>query len=134
MNRKNLVLTLAALLNILFLASTCGVAWASPVFYAKIDNRTNYPVKVKWYFSTRDDSRVAPDRVITIAPHTTQRFSGPAGYGKFHYKFHTGGQGSPIKGYYLNAVTDPRALGCLIYINYTGQGFTAVKQNVNDNF
>lgn len=129
MNRKNLMLTLAALLGALFLALTCGAALAgSPTFYAKIDNRTDYPVKIKWHFSTRNDANSAQDQVTTVAPHTTQRFSGPAGYGRLHYKFHTGGQGSPIQGYHIDAVTDPSAAGAFIDIKYTGQGFQATKR------
>jgi hypothetical protein len=135
MNRKNFVLAMAALLGIFLLASTCGVALAaSPKFYVKVDNRTDYPIKIKWHFSTRDGSQSAQDQIATIASHTTQRFSGPPGYGRFHYKYHTGGQGSPIQGYHVDAVTDPSAAGAIVDIKYTGQGFKSNKRSSNDDF
>ena len=54
MNRKKLGLAMAALLGILLLALTCGAALAEyPVFYVKIDNQTNIPVHVHYYWTTR---------------------------------------------------------------------------------
>lgn len=126
MNRKNLAM--AALLGILFFAGACEVAWANPVFYARIDNRTEFPVKVTWHFSTRDGQSVGKDRVMTIPPHDWRKFWGPKGYGRFHYKFHTTHQGSSIKNLYVDAVTDPNASGARIDIIWHDFEFTARKQ------
>ena len=134
MNRKTRVWTLAALLGMWLFALTCGAALAAPTFYAKIDNRSDYPIKIQWHFSTRDGSKSAQDQVTAIAPHTTQRFSGTPGYGRMHYKFHTGGQGSPIQAYHIDAVTDPAAAGAFVDIKYTGQGFKATKRSNNEDF
>ncbi len=82
MNRSNLVLTLAVLLGILFLASTCGVALANPVFYVKITNKTPNPAHVHYYWSTRAGGNATPSKVTVIQPGYSTTFHGPAGNGR----------------------------------------------------
>ena len=67
MNRKKQVWTLAALLGVLLFALTCGSALAAPVFYARIDNQTNIPVHVHYYWTTRAGAN-ATDRQSTRHP------------------------------------------------------------------
>jgi hypothetical protein len=136
MNRKNRGLTLAALLGIFLFALTCGAALAgSPVFYVKMDNRTDAPVKIKWHFSQRDGEKSAQDQITTIPPHKTTRFVGPAGYGRMHYQFHTGGEGSNIEKKWIDADADPQALKAICFIKYNEQGvLSVVKHTPTDNF
>jgi hypothetical protein len=123
MNRKNLVLMLAALLGILFLASTCGVALAGyPVFYVKIDNKTNNAIKIKYNFSTRAGKNANESKKYTFPPHTTTKFSGPRGNGQMNVWMHTGGEGGIMKKYSLKGEDNPQAPNALFNINYNKDG------------
>jgi hypothetical protein len=121
MNRKNLMVTLAALLGILFLASTCGVALAGyPVFYVKIDNKTNIPVHVHYHWTTRAGANPTPERVAVIQPGYTTTFHGNPGQGRMEYWTQTRGEG-PVRRH-MDGDADPQAWNAHLYIKYNQAG------------
>ena len=123
MNRKNLVMAMAALLGVLLLASTCGVALAAtPVFYAKIDNRTDNTVKIKYNFTTRAGKNANESKIFTINPHDTARFWGPPGNGQINVWLHTGGEAGIVKHYSLKAEDNPQAPNAHYYIKHNNEG------------
>jgi len=123
MNRKNRGLTLAVLLGIFLFALTCGAALAEyPVFYAKIDNKANDAIKIKYNFTTRAGKNGNESKTTTIAPHVTHRFWGPPGNGQINVWLHTGGEAGIMKHYSLNAEDNPQAPNALYYIKYNNEG------------
>lgn len=123
MNRKNRGLTLTALLGILLFTLTCGAALAeSPVFYVKIDNKTDITVKIKYNWSTRAGENATESKMYTISAHTTSRFSGPRGNGQMNVSMHTGGEGGIIKNYKLNGDDDSTAPNGLYNIKGNNEG------------
>jgi hypothetical protein len=132
MNRKNRGLTLAALLGIFLFVLTCGSALAAyPVFYVKMENTTNYPIKMKWHFSTKAGENAGQDQITTIPAHSTMSFHGAAGSGRMHYKFHTGGQGSAIKELSVDGDTNPKALQAYCIIKYDANKGVGVFKRAN---
>ena len=80
MNRKNRGLMLAVLLGILLFALTCGAALAEPpTFYVKMENTTNYAIKLKWHFSTRAGENASSDSDNHHPPPFNSEISGKAG-------------------------------------------------------
>jgi hypothetical protein len=136
LNYKNRSLTLTALLGIFLFTLTCGAALAGyPVFYVKMENTTNYPIKIKWHFSTKAGENAGEDQVTTIAPHTTTKFHGAPGSGRMHYKFHTGGQGSDIKELWVDGDTDPKATKANCVIRYDkNKKVGVIKKSTADEF
>lgn len=121
MNRKKLGLAMAALLGILLLALTCGAALAEyPVFYVKIDNQTNIPVHVHYYWTTRAGGNASGPQVHVIPPHVTTTFHGAPGQGRMQYWTVTAGEG-PVK-QYIDGDADSRALNANLYIKYNPAG------------
>lgn len=123
MNGKKRVWPLAAILGALLFVFTTGSALANPVFYAKIDNKTDHPVRIKWYFSYRNGGKSTDVHVTSIAPHTTERFHGPQGYGRMVYSYDTGGK---VMKQYIDADTDPRALNAFCFIKYNSHGYLRI--------
>ena len=129
MNRKNRVWTLAALLGLLAFVLTFGVSLAAyPAFYVKIENKTTNAVKIKWKFTTRAGKDLNPSeaKITTIAPHTTQRFSGSPGEGQMHVWINTGSEGGVIKKYSFNGDMNPQALNAHFYIQYNKDGYLRI--------
>lgn len=123
MNRKEIRLTLAVLLGLLLFTLTCGAALAEyPVFYVKIDNKTDIAVKIKYNWSTRAGQDATESKMYTIPPHTTSRFSGPRGNGQMNVWMHTGGEGGVIKNYKLNGDDDSTAPNALYNIKGNNEG------------
>ncbi|MGO9174820.1 MAG: hypothetical protein ACLQED_01555 [Desulfobaccales bacterium] len=122
MNRKHLVLTMAALVGILLLALTCGVALADPVFYVKIDNKTDIDVKIKYNWSTPSGEYGNEAKMYTIPAHTTSRFTGPRGNEQMNVWMHTGGEGGIIKNYKLKGDLDSQAPDALYNITGNNEG------------
>ncbi len=123
MNRKNRGLTLAALLGIFLFALTCGAALAEyPVFYVKIDNKTDNAVKIKYNFATRAGKNANESKIYTIPAHTTTRFSGPRGNGRMNVWMHTGGEGGILKKYTIDGEDNPQVPNALYNISYNKDG------------
>jgi hypothetical protein len=121
MNRKKLGLSMAALLGIVLLALICGAALAeNPVFYAKIDNQTNNPVHVHYYWTTRADGNASPEKVVIIQPHYTMTFHGNPGQGRMHYWTQTKGEG-PVR-QHVDGDADSGAFNANLYIKYNQAG------------
>jgi hypothetical protein len=131
MNRKNLVLTMAVLLGILLFSLTCGVALADPVFYVKIDNKTDIPVKIKFNWSGMDGETPTDAKMYTIPAHTTTKFTSPRGNPRMNVWMHTGGEGGIVKNYRLKGDTDSQALDAQFSIKGNNEGQLRI-YTVND--
>lgn len=129
MNRNNRRLTLAAFFGIFLFALTGGVALAeNPIFYVKLDNKTDNAIKIEWNFSTRAGKNATESKKFTIPPHTTQRFSGPNGNGKMNVWMHTGGEGGIKKHYDLIAEDNPQAPNAIYFIRYNNDGHLRISK------
>ncbi len=117
---------MAALLGLFLFTLTCGVALAAPVFYAKIENKTNSPVKIWWHFCTRAGANPNPDSISVIQPGHTMRYNGKPGQGRMVYKWFTGGEGGKWMTQHVDGVTDPMAVGAYIYIKLNQEGFLRI--------
>ena len=124
MNRKNLVIVMAALLGLLFLAATCGVALAAPVFYVRIENQTDNPVHVHYYWTTRAGAYPTDPKVHVIPPHGTTMFNGNPGLGRMTVWTQTEGE-APCKRF-IDGDTDPQAWNAHLYIKYNQEGFLRI--------
>ncbi|MGO9174821.1 MAG: hypothetical protein ACLQED_01560 [Desulfobaccales bacterium] len=117
MNRKEIRLTLAVLLGLLFFTLTCGVALAQyPVFYVKIDNQTDIPVHVHYYWTTRAGADPTPEKVVVIQPGYTTTFHGNPGQGRMEYWTQTTGEG-PVR-QNMDGDMDPQAWNAHLFIKY----------------
>jgi len=120
MHRKKLGLAMAALLGILLLALTCGSALAAPVFYVRIDNQTDNPVHVHYYWTTRAGANPTDPKVHVIPPHGTTKFNGNPGLGRMQVWTQTTGEG--IYKVYIDGDMDPQGWNAHLYIKYNQAG------------
>jgi len=124
MDLKNRGLTMAGLLGIFLFALTCGAALAEyPVFYAKIENKTDNAVKIKYNFTTRAGKNGNEPKITTIAPRLNHNFWGPRGNGQINVWLHTGGEEGIIKHYSLKADENPKAPNAQYYIKFNDEGY-----------
>lgn len=125
MNRKKQAWTLAALLGLLLLAITCGSALAAPVFYVRIDNQTDNPVHVHYYWTTRAGANATEPKAHVIPPHGTTMFNGNPGLGRMTVWTQTKGEDGPCKRY-IDGDTDPQGWNAHLYIKYNEAGFLRI--------
>jgi hypothetical protein len=120
MDRKKRSWALPALFGALFFLFSTGAALAYPIFYVKIDNRTDRPVRVQWYFHSRNGASQDNEHFTTIQPHHTQRFWGPHGMGKMSFRYKAGG--GNISSHDVDGDTNPGAPNAFFYLRYDGNG------------
>lgn len=120
MKGKKQTWAMSALLGALIFIFTTGTAMAYPVFYVKLDNRTNQAIRIQWHFHTRNGATDDQDRFSTIYPNHTLRVHGPRGMGALTFRYNWGG--GQLKSYTLTGDANPDAPAAYFYFKWDNYG------------